>query len=63
VLFLKRVSRDLLVVVAISVVVVVLVGYVIAALAPLFISGASLLAVIEIAAILTFAAVVLLLRE
>jgi hypothetical protein len=58
--FQKRVSRDLLVVVAIIVIVVVLVGYVIDALVPLATSGASLLAVVGIAALLIFAAIIAL---
>jgi hypothetical protein len=48
------------VVVAIIVIVVVLVGYVIDALVPLATSGASLLAVVGIAALLIFAAIIAL---
>ena len=60
VLFLKRMSRDLFVVVVIIVIVVVSLGYVIAALDSLVTSGTSLLAVIGIAALLIFAAVIAL---
>jgi hypothetical protein len=57
---LKRISRDLFVVVAITVLVAVSLGYIIAALASLVTSSMSLLAVIGISAFLTFSAVVAL---
>jgi hypothetical protein len=58
--FLKRISRDLFVIVPVIVLVVILLGYVIAALTTLVTSGTSLLAVIGISALLIFAAVIAL---
>ena len=58
--FLKRLSRDLIVILVVIALVAVLLGYTIAALASLVNSGTSLLAVIAISALLIFAAVIAL---
>jgi hypothetical protein len=58
--FLKRLSRDLIVILVVIVLVAVLLGYTIAALASLVNSGTSFLAVIAISALLIFAAVIAL---